>query len=250
MRERNYYKVLVCLGIVCVAIVVLMNLYMLSVVGAFDGADSPHTDTASVFPLTEYVASGNSIPVSLVTVAQDLSNERFVCSPVDTEIEVKFGDESTVVKVHIDESTVGCKPGRKNVFAHFRYSSRGTAGYISCTAFDKYTGTSFSSTPFSSEDVVQFECNGLPLGVATSRSGERKFAGQYEQEVVVNCYESYDGVMFQISPIFGDSDKSLSGDCLHTIDEFSSFGNQLYFKLGEHLDFPCLTVAKSEKTVH
>lgn len=222
MREKDLNKFLIMLSIVCVVVLVCMNCWMLYVVGAFDTWGSSDESSAAVL---EYAGLDDELTTKLVASMSDI----FVYSPVGKEINYTFGDEPVTIKVFIDESRVGCKPGRKNVYAQFRYSSRGGADYISCSAFDKYTGTSFSHSPYSSDDAVTFDCNGTELGIFSSRTGEIRFAGQYEQEVVVNCYEDYDGVVFQISPIFGDADKSMRSDELHKIDEFSSCGNQLYF---------------------
>ena len=72
-----------------------------------------------------------------------------------------------------------------------------------CTALDCYTGASFSSSFDSFDNALRFAVDDHVVEVYISKTSEISFAGQYTQQVVVNCPEGYDGVVFQFAPMSG-----------------------------------------------
>lgn len=189
-------------------------------------------ETASVvstLPIETYFESGGLAPMPNLEPVTWFDSNDLQCSPLDTELEYTVDSETVTVKVFIDETEVGCKDGRKNIIATFRYSSLGGADSVWCSALDRYTGVSFSSNPFSFDDALRFMLDDKPVGVFVSKTPETYFAGQYTQQVVVNCPKDYDGVVFQFAPVYGESDMQFDNSELHTLDSFSTWGRQLFF---------------------
>lgn len=212
MKEKYVVRVTTLLALL------LISVLMLGCYGVTDAVAGEEQSgvAVQVLPVAEY-----SQALSVVESATWFLDNGLELSA--TERELIVGD--VVVKVSIDESTVGCAEGRKNVFAQFRYTSDSAW----CSAFDKYTGVSFVPYEGAIEGAVSLY--GSNTVVYLSCSEEVSIAGQTVQHVVVNCQSDYYGVVFSFHP--GDIELGPYSEGLVCVDEFSTFGNQLYFSRSE-----------------
>lgn len=150
------------------------------------------------------------------------------------------------VKVAVSESTVNVTDGYKKVSAVFTIDASNCSGdgvLFWCSAFDRYTGTSFEF-----DSAVNEQLNGEHTtqdGFVTIQNGNDSYDISVEfmtenegvlitKTVTVTCPTDYDGVMFQFGK---DSLEQMTKNAeidyaarLYTIDELPYYGGDyLYF---------------------
>lgn len=152
------------------------------------------------------------------------------------------------VNVTISESTVDAADGYKKVSAVFVIDASNCSGdgiLFWCSAFDRYTGTSFEF-----DSAVNEQLDGehtVQDGFVTIRNGNESYDVSVEfmtegegvlvtKTVTVTCPVDYDGVMFQLGK---DSLEQMTKNAeinyaarLYTIDELPYYGvNYQYFTM-------------------
>lgn len=150
------------------------------------------------------------------------------------------------VKVSISETTEGVADGFKKVSALFTIDASGCTGdgvLFWCSAFDRYTGTSFEF-----DSAVNEKLDGEHTaqdGFVTVRDGDESYDVSVEfmtesegyvlsKTVAVTCPADYEGVMFQIGKdsleqMLKNSEIDYAAR-LYTIDELPYWGDgYLYF---------------------
>lgn len=157
------------------------------------------------------------------------------------------GDFMADVNVAISESTVDVTDGYKKVSAVFVIDVSNCTGdgiLYWCSAFDRYTGTSFEfdsavnqqlNTPATQDGFVTIQ-NGdetYDISVEFMTEGKGTF---FTQKITVTCPADYEGAMFQIgTSSLEQLTKNAEIDYaarLYTIDELPFFGGEyLYFTM-------------------
>lgn len=157
-------------------------------------------------------------------------------------------DFTADVNVAISESTVDVADGYKKVSAVFVIDAKNCTGdgiLFWCSAFDRYTGTSFEF-----DSAVNEQLDGEHTaqdGFVTIRNGNESYDVSIEfmtegegtlitKTVVVTCPVDYEGVMFQLGK---DSLEQMTKNAeidyaarLYTIDELPYYGeNYQYFTI-------------------
>lgn len=157
-------------------------------------------------------------------------------------------DFTANVNVHISESTENVADGYKKVSAVFVIDASNCSGdgiLFWCSAFDRYTGTSFEF-----DSAVNQQLDGEHTsqdGFVTIRNGDETYDVSVEfmtegegtlitKTVVITCPVDYDGVMFQLGK---DSLEQMTKNAeidyaarLYTIDELPYYGgNYQYFTM-------------------
>ncbi len=158
------------------------------------------------------------------------------------------GDFTADVKVSIAEATEGVADGFKKVSAQFAIDASGCTGdgiLFWCSAFDRYTGTSFE---FDSAVNEQLEGEHTAQeGFVTIQNGDESYDISVEfmsgnegstvyKAIAVTCPVTYEGVMFQLGK---DSLQQMKKNSaidyaarLYTIDELPYYGDgYLYFTM-------------------
>lgn len=160
------------------------------------------------------------------------------------------GDFIANVNVAVSESTADVADGYKKVSAVFTIDASNCSGdgiLFWCSAFDRYTGTSFE---FDSAVNQQLEGEHTAQdGFVTIQNGDEAYDVSVEfmtegegtlitKTVVVTCPVDYDGVMFQLGK---DSLEQMTKNAeidytarLYTIDELPYFGGDYqYFTMSD-----------------